>query len=61
MTRKELLSMMRYIVHKCDLLINNERYEADAFTQCTVEDIGEVCNHVLDGDYGKIEDNDEEI
>lgn len=61
MTRKELLSMMRYIVHKCNLLINNEHYEADAFTQCTVEDIAEVCNHVMDGDYGKIEDNDEEI
>ena len=53
--------MMRYIVHKCNLLINNEHYEADAFTQCTVEDIAEVCNHVMDGDYGKIEDNDEEI
>jgi len=61
MTRKELLSLMKYIVHKCDLLINNKNYNADAFTQCTVEDISEECNHVLDGDYGKISDTDEEI
>ena len=61
MTRKELLSIMKFIVHKCDLLINDKYYEADAYTQDTVEDISEVCNRVLDGDYGKIEDDDEEI
>ena len=36
------------------MLINNDNYEADAYTQDTVEDIAELCNHILDGDYGKL-------
>lgn len=36
------------------MLINNGDYEADTYTQDTVEDIAELCNHILDGDYGKL-------
>ena len=54
MIQKELTNVFKYIVKKCDMLINNDHYEADAYTQNTVEDIGELCNHILDGDYGKL-------
>lgn len=54
MTREELKNVFIYIAKKCDMLINNDNYEADAYTQDTVEDIGELCNHILDGDYGKL-------
>jgi len=54
MTQKELTSVFKYIVKKCDMLINNDHYEADAYTQDTVEDIAELCNHILDGKYGKL-------
>ena len=54
MTQKELTNVFKYIVKKCDMLINNDNYEADAYTQDTVEDIAELCNHILDGDYGKL-------
>ena len=53
-TREELINVFKYIVKKCDMLINNGNYEADAYTQDTVEDIAELCNHILDGDYGKL-------
>lgn len=36
------------------MLINNSNYKADTYTQDTVEDIAELCNHILDGDYGKL-------
>jgi hypothetical protein len=54
MTQQELINVFKYIVKKCDMLINNGDYEADAYTQDTVEDIAELCNHILDGDYGKL-------
>lgn len=54
MTRKELIDVFKYIVKKCDGIINNEDYQPDAFTNNIVEDIAELCNHILDGDYGKI-------
>jgi len=54
MNRDELTNVFKYIVKKCDMLINNSDYEADAYTQDTVEDIAELCNHILDGDYGKL-------
>ena len=54
MTQEELINVFKYIVKKCDMLINNGNYKADAYTQDTVEDIAELCNHILDGDYGKL-------
>lgn len=54
MAKEELTNAFKYIVKKCDMLINNNDYEADAYTQDTVEDIAELCNHILDGDYGKL-------
>lgn len=36
------------------MLINNYNYKADDYTQDIVEDIAELCNHILDGDYGKL-------
>ena len=54
MTRQELLDAFKYIVKKCDAIINNDQYEADDFVQDNVEDIAELCNHILDGDYGKL-------
>lgn len=54
MTQEELRNVFKYIVNKCDMLINDDCYEADAYTQDTVEDIAELCNHILDGDYGKL-------
>lgn len=54
MTQEELTNVFKYIVKKCDMLINNDHYEADAYTQDTVEDIAELCNHILDGNYGKL-------
>ena len=54
MTREELINVFKYIVKKCDMLINNDDYEADDYTQDTVEDIADLCNHILDVDYGKL-------
>lgn len=54
MKQEELTNVFNYIVKKCDNLINNGHYEADTYTQDTVEDIAELCNHILDGDYGKL-------
>jgi len=54
MVQEELIKVFKYIVKKCDMLINNGDYKADDYTQDTVEDIAELCNHILDGDYGKL-------
>ena len=54
MAQEDLINVFKYIVKKCDMLINNSNYEADAYTQDIVEDIAELCNHILDGDYGKL-------
>ena len=54
MTREELIDVFKYIVEKCDMIINNDKYVADDWTQDNVEKIAELCNHILDGDYGKL-------
>lgn len=54
MTQEELINVFKYIVKKCDMLINGDDYKADDYTQDNVEDIAELCNHILDGDYGKM-------
>lgn len=54
MTQEELINVFKYIVKKCDMLINDDDYKADDYTQNNVEDIAELCNHILDGDYGKL-------
>ena len=54
MTQEDLINVFKYIVKRCDMLINNSNYEADAYTQDIVEDIAELCNHILDVDYGKL-------
>ena len=36
------------------MIINNDKYVADDWTQDNVEEIAELCNHILDGDYGKL-------
>ena len=57
MTKIELINVFKYIVKKCDNIINNDNYNPDDFTQDNVEDIAELCNHILDGDYGKLIEN----
>lgn len=54
MTREELINVFKHIVKKCDLIINNDSYNADDFVQDNVEDIAELCNYILDGDYGHL-------
>lgn len=51
--KEELTNIFKHIVKKCDTIINNKEYKPDDFVQDTVEDIAEICNHVLDGDYGQ--------
>lgn len=53
MTKDELINAFKYIVKKCDMIINSD-YEADDFVQDNVEDIAELCNQILDGDYGEL-------
>ena len=57
MTKEELVNAFKYIVKKCNVLIAGDYY-ADEFTQNNVEDIAELCNHILDGDYGKLIEDD---
>lgn len=56
MTREELINALQFIVVKCDSIINNDKYTPDDFTNDIVEDIAELCNHILDGDYGKLDE-----
>lgn len=35
-------------------MIINSDYKADDFVQSNVEDIAELCNQILDGDYGEL-------
>lgn len=60
MVQEELIKVFKYIVKKCDMLINNGDYKADDYTQDTVEDIAELCNHILDEDCGKLVEVKEE-
>lgn len=54
MTREEVKDLLKFIICKCDLIINNENYTADEYVQDKVEDIAEMCHRVLDGQFGKI-------
>ena len=47
MTREEVKDLLKFIIRKCDLIINNENYTADEYVQDKVEDIAEICNRVL--------------
>lgn len=55
MTREEV----KFIIRKCDLIINNENYTADEYVQDKVEDITEMCHRVLNGQFGEIVPNGE--
>lgn len=57
MTREEVKDLLKFIVRKCDLIINNENYTADDYVQDNVEDIAEMCHRVLDGQFGEIVPN----
>ena len=54
MTKEELINALKYVVHKCDLIINNKNYTPDMWTNDNVEDIAETCNMILDGKYGEL-------
>lgn len=57
MTREEVKDLLKFIIRKCDLIINNENYTADGYVQDNVEDIAEMCHKVLDGAFGEIVPN----
>ena len=57
MTREEVKDLLKFIIHKCDLIINNKNYTADDYVQDNVEDIAVMCNKVLDGAFGEIVPN----
>ena len=57
MTREEVKDLLKFIIRKCDLIINNENYTADDYAQDIVEDIAEMCHRVLDGQFGEIVPN----
>ena len=42
MTREEVKDLLKFIIRKCDLIINNENYTADEYVQNKVEDIAEM-------------------
>ena len=52
MTKEEVKDLLKFIIRKCDLIINNKNYTADEYVQDKVEDIAEMCNRVLDGQFG---------
>ena len=54
MTREEIKDLLKFIIRKCDLVINNENYTADEYAQDKIEDIAEMCHRVLDGQFGEI-------
>lgn len=54
MTIEEIKDLLKFIIRKCDLIINNENYTADEYSQDKVEDIAEMCHRVLDGQFGEI-------
>ena len=57
MTREEVKDLLKFIIRKCDLIINNKNYTADDYVQDKVEDIAEMCHRVLDGQFGEIVPN----
>lgn len=58
MTQEEVKDLLKFIIRKCDLIINNEDYTADDYVQDKVEDIAEMCHRVLDGQFGEIVPNE---
>lgn len=54
MTQEDFINTLKYIVNKCDMLINNDNYEADVHTQDTVEEIAELCNNIIDYESRKL-------
>lgn len=54
MTQEDFINTLKYIVNKCDMLINNDNYEADTYTQDTVEEIAELCNYIIDYESRKL-------
>jgi hypothetical protein len=54
MTKEEIKDLLKFIIRKCDLVINNENYTADEYAQDKIEDIAEMCHRVLDGQFGEI-------
>ncbi len=57
MTREEVKDLLKFIIRKCDLIINNENYTADDYVQDKVEAIAEMCHRVLDRQFGEIVPN----
>ena len=57
MTREEIKDLLKFIIRKCDLIINNKNYTADEYVQDKIEDIAEMCNRVLEGQFGEIVPN----
>ena len=57
MTREEVKDLLKFIICKCDIIINNENYTADEYVQDKIEDIAEICHRVLDGQFGEIVPN----
>ncbi len=57
MTREEIKDLLKFIIRKCDLIINDKNYTADDYVQDKVEDIAEMCHRVLDGQFGEIVPN----
>lgn len=54
MTKEDVKDLLKFIIRKCDLIINNESYTADEYAQDKIEDIAEMCHRVLDGQFGEI-------
>lgn len=54
MKQEEIKELLKFIIRKCDLVINNENYTADEYAQDKIEDIAEICHRVLDGQFGEI-------
>lgn len=49
MTREEVKDLLKFIIRKCDLVINNENYTDDEYVQGKIEDIAGMCHRALDG------------
>ena len=55
MTKEEIIEAFKFIVKKCDKIINTDKYvNIDEHLIDTVEDIAELCNRIIDGQFGDI-------
>lgn len=61
MAREDVKDLLKFIIRKCDLIINNENYTADEYVQDKVEDIAEMCHRALDGQFGEIVPNPDAV